>query len=93
MGVNMATENRELLELYEQRLIEIFGASDAQKVVRLLIEVVGGARITVPTLKQIEIEFRDKRIRERFNGLNHSELSMESGLSIRHIRRIVNNGC
>ena len=87
----MATENRELLELYEQRLIEMFGASDAQKVVRLLIEVVGGARITVPTLKQIEIEFRDKRIRERFNGFNHSELSMESGLSIRHIRRIVNN--
>lgn len=87
----MATENRELLELYEQRLIEMFGAADAQKVVRLLIEVVGGARITVPTLKQIEIEFRDKRIRERFNGFNHSELSMESGLSVRHIRRIVNN--
>lgn len=87
----MATENRELLELYEQRLIEMFGATDAQKVVRLLIEVVGGARITVPTLKQIEVEFRDKRIRERFNGFNHSELSMESGLSIRHIRRIVNN--
>lgn len=86
----MATENRELLELYEQRLIEMFGAADARKVVRLLIEVVGGARITVPTLKQIEIEFRDKRIRERFNGFNHSELSMESGLSIRHIRRIVN---
>jgi Mor family transcriptional regulator len=68
----------------------MFGAADAQKVVRLLIEVVGGARITVPTLKQIEIEFRDKRIRERFNGFNHSELSMESGLSARHIRRIVN---
>lgn len=87
----MATENRELLELYEQRLVEIFGASDAQKVVRLLIEVVGGARITVPTLKQIEIEFRDKRIRERFNGFNHVELAYEAGLSARHVRRIVNS--
>nr|MBC8362606.1 hypothetical protein [Candidatus Desulfatibia profunda] len=57
---------------------------------RGLFEELGGIRITIPTIKELELEERNRRIRNQFTGHNHNELALRWGMSVRQIRRIVN---
>ncbi len=68
-----------------------FGQEDGAEIMRILYEELGGLRITVPTVTQLIVEERNRKIRNRFAGNNHEELAIMWGLSVRQVRRIVND--
>lgn len=84
-------ENREVLEQFFSRLCFEFGDQQARAVFQVLVEEVGGMRLTVPSLRDLERSERDRRIRKEFTGFNHQELALRFGLSVSQIRRVVNN--
>ena len=86
------SENRELLCQCEDRLCLEFGVESGRSIMMVIIEELGGFRITVPTKEELERENRDRRIRTMFNGANTAELGQRFRLSPRQIRRIVNDG-
>jgi Mor family transcriptional regulator len=88
----LKNENRDALERFGRRLVNELGADIALIVQRTMVEELGGLRITVPDLRQLGREFRNKRIIKEFNGVNHKELAQRFGLSVRWVRRIVNGG-
>lgn len=88
----MRAENRELLTRFEARVHEELGVDHARVVMMLLIDELGGLRITVPTMDEVERARRDKKIRTLFRGDNTAELGVRFDLSSRQIRRIVNGG-
>ncbi len=84
------TETREALEVCARRLVmNLCPHASGNDVLRVMYEELGGMRITVPTIRDLEIEARDKRVRLKFRGDNHNELAERFGLSVRHVRRIV----
>ncbi|MDH4319896.1 MAG: hypothetical protein OEV73_00205 [Desulfobulbaceae bacterium] len=85
-------ENRELIDQYAARLVQEFGAEAGAAIMLVLVEELGGFRITVPTMDELNREARDHRIRLLFNGANVGELAERFGLCPRQIRRIVNEG-
>ncbi len=83
-------EGKDALERFAKRLMVVYGAPVAGGVQRILIEELGGMRVTIPDLRQLNRSALYDRIRKEFNGANCTELSLRSGLSPRQIRRIVN---
>ncbi len=81
--------NRELLIHFARRIFTTY-PEIAVGIMKIFYEELGGCRISIPTLKDLAIEERDQRIRNRFKGFNHQELADLFGLSVRQIRRIVN---
>ncbi len=86
------SENREMLDQFASRICTEFGLESGRAIMRALFEDLGGFRITVPTLDDLEREARDQRIKILFNGANIGALSERFGLSPRQVRRIVNEG-
>ncbi len=85
------TETREALELCARRLVmNLCPNASGNDVLRVMYEELGGMRITVPTIRELEIEARDRRVRLKFRGDNHKQLAEQFGLSVRQVRRIVN---
>ncbi len=84
------SEYQEAIEQCVYRLATICGSADPRIILRILYEELGGMRLNIPTIKDLEIEERDRRIRLAFNGVNYHELAVRWGLSVRHVRRIVN---
>ena len=85
-------ENREMFEQCLKRICHEFGLESGRAIMRVFIEELGGFRITVPTIKDLEREETYRRIRAKFNGANINELAEQYGITPRHTRRIVNEG-
>jgi len=64
----------------------------AQDCIKLIINEMGGLRITIPSWKVLQRQDRDLKIRNLFNGKNIQELALRFDLSETQIRRIVNKG-
>lgn len=84
------SENHEAIEFFFSQLCSNFGYASGEAIKRIMIETLGGMRITVPTLKNLCREERDQRIRNLFNGANHQELAIMFDLAVGQIRKIVN---
>jgi len=84
------SDNREALDRLFHRLRTDFGSSSGQAIIKTIIEELGGLRISVPDLDDLYREERDRQIRAEFNGHNYEELALRRGLSIRHVRHIIN---
>ena len=80
--------NGDIKRLYE-RLFNAFGIEDGAKVINIISEELGGLRVTIPTIKDLEREARDLRIHEEFRGNNHAELSIRYGTTVRNVRFIL----
>ncbi len=79
--------HKELEELYNRLCMPVkLTPSGAMKI---LIQTLGGSRISIPTLKYLDRIERDKRIRNEFHGGNYRELSVRFGLTEHSVRRIV----
>lgn len=85
-------ENRELFDQFVSRICSDFGLESGRAIMRVMFEELGGFRITIPTLEDLDREERDRRIRIIFNGINIEELSERFGISKRQVRRIVTDG-
>ena len=55
-----------------------------------LAETFGGASPYFPVLGCALRDIRNRAIRREFTGANHKELARRWGLSVRHLRQIVN---
>ena len=88
----MATKSEawEALTGLADRMRESFGPQTGAAAMRIVYEELGGLRITVPTVTQLLKSERDGRIRRQFTGDNHEELALYWGLSVRQVRRIIN---
>ena len=70
------------------RLIEHLGPRRA----RHLCDVAGGERLCVPVMLSDRIARRYRRVIEaRRRGLTMNEVARETGLTVRHVRRIINS--
>jgi Mor family transcriptional regulator len=67
------------------------GGLSGLAILRAVYEELGGLRITIPTIRCLKKTERVRRIRNAFNGVNHQELAIRWGMSIRQVRRIVNH--
>lgn len=82
-------ENGEVIRDLFDRLHREFGRL-APQIIQVMVESVGGVRLTFPDLQDIYREERDRRIHAEFTGNNHEELAILYRLRIRQIRRILN---
>ncbi|MEX8192358.1 Mor transcription activator family protein [Comamonas guangdongensis] len=60
-----------------------------EELVRRYVQRLGGGYVYVTTQHGLKKKQMAEEIRQRFNGINIRELSHIYGLSIRHVRRIV----
>lgn len=82
------TENSEAIDQLFERLHQEFG-NLAPMIIQVMVESVGGMRITFPGLRDIYRQARNRQIRSEFTGVNHIELGIKYRLKPRQIRRIV----
>ena len=86
----MNTETCDALKDCADRMKYEFGPQLGIKIMRVLYEQLGGLRMTIPTIAEIDRHHRNQRIRTQFTGFNHCELAEIWGMSVRQIRRVVN---
>jgi Mor family transcriptional regulator len=82
-------ENDKAIQAFFNQLCSDFGHASGEAIMRLFINMLGGMRITVPTIKEINRKERDQKIRNMFHGDNHRELAKVFDLTEGQIRRIV----
>jgi Mor family transcriptional regulator len=83
-------ENREAVQTLFRRLCSDFGHSSGKAIIRVIVEELGGMRITVPGFKDIYREERKRKICNLFNGANHKELAIMFDLTEGSRKEIVN---
>ena len=81
-------ENLEAVTHLFDRLHREFGRM-APQIIQVMVEVVGGCRLTFPDLQDLYRQERNRRIRAEFNGGNFDELGFKYRLHPKHVRRIV----
>lgn len=83
------SENRAALDGLFQRLCSDFGEASGFSIIKTIVEELGGLRVSIPGLQDLEREERDRRILSLFNGRNYIDLADRFGLSPRQVRHIV----
>lgn len=86
---NCKNRNRQELEALYNRLCSMPELLTPQTVMKIIIQTLGGCRISIPTLKYLERFERNKKIRNIFCGGNYRELAIRFGLTESMIRKIV----
>jgi len=75
----------------EQLLNDALGSPHGTLEFKGILDRHGGGDIYIPTSTEVYNLWRQKQIRARFTGSNYQELADETGLSARHIRRIIHD--
>lgn len=70
---------------FGQEIAQIVGVQDALKI----LEALSGQEIYFPSPQQITKPVRDKLIKDSFDGNNFKQLAKKWGLSVRWVRKIV----
>ena len=83
------SEHAEVISNLFERFHSEFGRL-APQIIQVMVEVVGGYRLTFPDLRDLYRSERDRRIHNEFTGNNHEELAIKYRLRVRQIRRILN---
>lgn len=81
-------EHSEVVSQLFSRLQGEFG-NMAPQIIKVMVEVVGGYRITFPDFQDLYRAERNRRLRNEFNGANYDELAIKYRLRVRQVRRIV----
>ena len=84
------SESWDVLTQLADRFRVHFGENAGAQIMTIIYQELGGLRVTIPTITQIAIQERNRRIRAKFTGYNHETLAASWGLSVRQVRRIVN---
>lgn len=82
------SENSEAIDQLFERLQREFG-NLAPLIIQVMVESIGGMRITFPGLRDLYRQARNRQIKREFTGFNHVELGIKYKLKTRQIRRIV----
>ncbi len=81
--------SKEALTQFALKMRELFGEKHEIIIMRNLLEQMGGMRVTIPTIEELRIMERDRRICLKFNGANHRELGELFGVTPKTIRRVL----
>lgn len=81
-------EHTEVVTELFSRLQGEFG-NMAPQIIQVMVEVVGGYRITFPDFQDLYRAERNRRLRTEFTGGNYQELAIKYRLRVRQVRRIV----
>jgi Mor family transcriptional regulator len=81
-------ENSEAVAQLFDRLHTEFGRL-APAIIRVLVESVGGCRLTFPDLNDLYRAERNRRIRIEFIGNNYEELAIKYGVGVRTVRKVL----
>lgn len=82
------SEHTEAVQELFRRLQGEFG-NMAPQIIKVMVDVVGGYRITFPDLQDLYRMERNRCIRSEFTGCNHQELAFKYRLKVKQVRRIV----
>jgi len=85
------SENRDALNEWFKCLLTDFGEASGMTVIKSFINCLGGLRINVPDMDDMQRKERDRKIRNLFTGTNYNELSLRFGLTARQVRNILDN--
>lgn len=83
------TEESGFLRKVEELLNEVMGYPEGTLALKGLCDAHGGGWHYIPSSTERYMDLRNSRIRDKFDGCNHEELSAEFGLSVKQIRRIL----
>lgn len=67
---------------YQQQVI-------ANGILHIMVDTLGGCRLTFPDMADYQRMQRDSRIRSAFNGRNYEELACQFNMSSAQVRRVV----
>jgi len=81
-------EHTEVVTELFSRLHGEFG-NMAPQIIQVMVEVVGGYRITFPDFQHLYRAERNRRLKIEFTGRNHQELAIKYRLKVKQVRRIV----
>ncbi len=81
-------EHQEIIAQLFDRLHREFGRM-APQIIQVMVECVGGCRLTFPDLQDLYRAERNKRICHEFNGGNLEELALKYRLKPRQVRYIL----
>lgn len=68
---------------------EVTGNELGRQIEEHCVREMGGLRLTIPTLEELERHYKHREIKRRFGGDNHKELAFEFGYSVPTIYGIV----
>lgn len=85
----MKSDNRQMIEACCERLLDELGPEAGPRAMRIFIEELGGFVVRIPSMRTLEREARDTRIKSEFNGTNYDELALQYNLDVRRIRQII----
>ena len=67
----------------------VTGNESGRRIEEHFVRRLGGARLTVPTLAELERREKHRKIKKKFKGDNHKQLAAEFGCSVQAIYSIV----
>jgi Mor family transcriptional regulator len=82
-------ENGKMLTDLYDRLSHYSQPLTAEMVMKIIIQTMGGARVSIPTMKYLDRARRNTSIRNAFHGGNYAELAIRFGLTEGMVRKIV----
>ncbi len=82
------SEHHEVIEQLFDRLHGEFGRL-APQIIQVMVECIGGCRLTFPDLQNLYRTERNRRIKNEFRGNNIEELALLYRLKPRQVRNIV----
>lgn len=85
------SDNTDAIEELFERLQREFG-NLAPLIIQVMIQSIGGLRLTFPDLQDLYRRERNRRIMLEFTGFNHEELAIKYRIKARQVRRIVQRG-
>jgi len=80
--------NQEAVEELFGRFQREFG-NMAPLIIKVMVETVGGLRLTFPDLQDLYRSERNRRLQNEFTGFNYEELAIKYRLKCRQVRRII----
>ncbi|MFA5352927.1 MAG: Mor transcription activator family protein [Thermodesulfovibrionales bacterium] len=84
-------ENREAVWRLFRRLCNEMGAESGEKVIKLIVEELGGLRVNIPSLHDLYRLERDRKILAMNRGTNHKEIAIIFNISVQQVRRVIRN--
>lgn len=84
------SDNSEAIALLFDRFHCEFGGL-APQIIQIMVECIGGCRLTFPDFRDLYRAERNRRIRNEFTGANYQELAILYRLTPRQVRHIINN--
>lgn len=88
MSTNNHWNNNDRWDTLVKQLCSDFGPDSTAKIIETIVYTIGGERITMPSIYDLERRARDRKICDVFRG-DYREIAVRFALSMNQVRRII----